>query len=166
MKRSAKQPDLERVKFDSLEQEAFLQLWRTYDCLKVLEDSLFVQFEISPQQYNVLRLLQIVSPETMQTMELGRRLISRCPDTTRMLDRLEARELVKRSRLPENRRVVEVAITEQGQALLNNMEKSVIKMHQQQMGHLSDAEHKRLIKLLKKTREPHEDASCDWLESR
>tara|TARA_R110002095_G_scaffold216136_1_gene212237 strand:+ start:3545 stop:4045 length:501 start_codon:yes stop_codon:yes gene_type:complete len=166
MKKSANQSELERVKFDSLEQETFLQLWRTYDCLKVLEDSLFVQFELSPQQYNVLRLLQIVSPETMQTMELGRRLISRCPDTTRMLDRLEARALIKRSRLPENRRVVEVAITDQGQALLNKMEKAVIKMHQRQLGHLSDAERKKLIKLLKKTREPHEDASCDWLESR
>lgn len=157
--------DSQTMKFDSSEQESFLHLWRTYDCLKVLEDSLFLQFELSPQQYNVLRLLQMYAPETMQTMELGRRLISRCPDTTRMLDRLEKRLLVKRSRRPENRRVVEIAITKQGLALLNKMEKSVVEMHRQQLGHLSEKEHKRLIQLLKKARKPHEDSSCGWLES-
>ncbi|WP_261337832.1 MarR family winged helix-turn-helix transcriptional regulator [Gimesia maris] len=153
------------MNFDSKEQESFLHLWRTYDCLKVLEDSLFLQFELSPQQYNVLRLLQMYSPRTMQTMELGRRLISRCPDTSRMLDRLEKRLLVKRSRLPENRRVVEIAITKQGLALLKKMEKAVLEMHRQQLGHLSEKEHNSLIQLLKKARKPHEDSSCDWLES-
>ncbi|EDL59385.1 MarR family winged helix-turn-helix transcriptional regulator [Gimesia maris] len=157
--------DVQPMNFDSKEQESFLHLWRTYDCLKVLEDSLFLQFELSPQQYNVLRLLQMYSPRTMQTMELGRRLISRCPDTSRMLDRLEKRLLVKRSRLPENRRVVEIAITKQGLALLKKMEKAVLEMHRQQLGHLSEKEHNSLIQLLKKARKPHEDSSCDWLES-
>ena len=161
----ATQTESQRVSLDSPEQEVFLQLWRTYDCLKVLEESLFVQFELSPQQYNVLRLLQMAAPETVQTMELGRRLISRCPDTTRMLDRLEKRGLVQRSRLPENRRVVEVAITEEGEALLKRMEKAVVQMHGQQLGHLSDSEQQRLIRLLQKARAPHEDASCDWLDS-
>ncbi|QDT93315.1 MarR family winged helix-turn-helix transcriptional regulator [Gimesia algae] len=161
----APQPEPQQTHFDSPEQQVYLQLWRTYDCLKALEEALFVQYDLSAQQYNVLRLLQAVAPGTMQTMELGRRLISRAPDTTRLLDRLEKRSLIQRSRLPENRRVVEIAITRQGQALLEKMADAVIEMHQSQLGHLSATQQKQLVKLLKRTREPHEDASCDWLES-
>jgi len=154
----------QQSRFDSPEQEVYLHLWRTYDCLKAVEDSLFVQYDLSAQQYNVLRLLQQVSPGSMQTMELGRRLISRAPDTTRMLDRLEKRALIQRSRLPDNRRVVEIAITKQGLTLLKEMSRAVLEMHQRQLGHLSAPQQKQLVKLLKLAREPHEDATCDWLE--
>ncbi|MFM8728304.1 MAG: MarR family transcriptional regulator, partial [Planctomycetaceae bacterium] len=79
------------VRFDSAEQEAFLNLWRTYDCLKGLEESVFGEYQLSAQQYNALRLLRAVHPGSLPTLSLGRRLISRSPDTTRMLDRLEDR---------------------------------------------------------------------------
>jgi len=151
-------------RFDSPEQEAFLNLWRTYDCLKALEDELFGNYQISAQQYNALRLLRSVHPASMQTLALGKRLISRGPDTTRMLDRLEQRQLVVRERRSENRRVVEIAITPQGLALLDEMAKSVREMHERQLGHLSRTEQQDLITLLKRIRKPHEDASCDWLD--
>src|SRR3982751_144671 len=89
--------------FDSLEQEAFLNLWRTYDRLRALEESLFSQFELSAQQYNALRLLRGVHPQSMPTLALGAKLISRAPDMTRLLDKLEARQLVHRERRSENR---------------------------------------------------------------
>ncbi|MFN5852457.1 MAG: MarR family transcriptional regulator, partial [Pirellulaceae bacterium] len=76
--------------FDSPQQQAWLQLWRTYDRLKVLEDQLFGSFEISSQQYNLLRLLEAASPDALRTLDLARRMISRSPDITRMLDRLES----------------------------------------------------------------------------
>ena len=91
-----------QTRFDSLQQEAYLNLWRTYDRLKVVEDELFVQFDLSAQQYNALRLLDAVHPGAMPTLALGQRLISRAPDMTRMLDRLEERGLVQRERRPEN----------------------------------------------------------------
>lgn len=150
-------------RFDSPEQECFLNLWRTYDCLKALEDELFGQFQLSAQQYNALRLLRSVSPGTMQTLALGRRLISRGPDTTRMLDRLEQRKLVHRERKSENRRVVEIGITPEGLILLDQMTEPVREMHQRQLGHLNRSEQKHLVELLKRIRQPHEDASCDWL---
>ena len=112
-------------RFDSPEQETFLNLWRTYDCLKALEDELFSNYQLSAQQYNALRLLRSVHPASMQTLALGKRLISRGPDTTRMLDRLEQRQLIVRERRSENRRVVEIAITTQGLALLDEMTKTV-----------------------------------------
>ncbi|MCA9134766.1 MAG: MarR family transcriptional regulator [Planctomycetales bacterium] len=151
------------ARFDSPEQEVFLQLWRTYDCLKAVEEQLFARYELSAQQYNALRLLQGAAPGGMQTMELGRRLISRGPDTTRMLDRMQQRGLVERRRLPANRRVVEVLLTAQGQALLNEMAAGVLSMHRRQLGHLTAAQRRQFIELLRYARRPHEDNSCDWL---
>lgn len=155
---------IRKPRFDSPEQETYLNLWRTYDCLKACEDELFNQWQLSAQQYNALRLLRSVYPESMQTLALGRRLISRGPDTTRMLDRLEQRQLVARERRSENRRVVEIAITRNGLKLLDEMAGAVKEMHRRQLGHLNRSEQRELIALLKRIRQPHEDASCDWLD--
>src|SRR5262245_24719218 len=104
--------------FDSRAQEVFLNLWRTYDRLKLLEEELFARFELTPQQYNVLRLLKAVHPRTLPTLALADRLVSRAPDITRMLDKLAQRGFVVRERPPENRRVVRIGITAAGLALL------------------------------------------------
>jgi DNA-binding MarR family transcriptional regulator len=141
-----------------------LNLWRTYDCLKAIESDVFGQVELSAQQYNSLRLLRSVHPEPMQTLELGRRLISRGPDTTRMLDRLERRTLIERRRPQDNRRVVEVVITLAGLRLLDDMKSAVRQMHRRQLGHLTTDQQRQLLELLKLARQPHEDASCDWLD--
>src|SRR6202035_5479577 len=90
--------------FDSLEQEVFLNLWRTYDRLRALEDELFGRYDLTPQQYNVLRLLRADHPATVPTLALANRLVSRAPDITRMLDKLAERGLVTRDRPPDNRR--------------------------------------------------------------
>ena len=164
MANSPKPPTSRKPRFDSPEQETFLNLWRTYDCLKALEEELFGTFQLSAQQYNALRLLRSVYPGSMQTLALGKRLISRSPDTTRMLDRLEQRQLILRERRNENRRVVEVAITKQGLDLLDEMMQDVQAMHKRQLGHLNRTEQRELTALLKRIREPHEDASCDWLD--
>ncbi len=143
--------------FDSVEQEVFLQLWRTYDRLKAIEEELFGQFELSAQQYNALRLLDVAHPAGMRTMDLGRSLVSRSPDTTRMLDRLGKRGLIERSRSAANRRVVEVTITKQGRALLGEMSQLLLDMNERQLGHLSSRQLAELARLLKLARKPHED---------
>ena len=159
-------PISRKPRFDSPEQEAFLNLWRTYDCLKALEEELFSRFQMSAQQYNALRLLRSVYPNSMQTLALGKLLISRSPDTTRMLDRLEQREFIVRERRSENRRVVEIAITKPGLDLLDEMAADVQAMHKRQLGHLNLTEQQELTALLKRIREPHEDASCEWLDEK
>ncbi|MEQ9411109.1 MAG: MarR family transcriptional regulator [Fuerstiella sp.] len=153
-----------RPGFDSPAQEVYLHLWRSYDRLRALEDELFARYDLSAQQYNALRLLDVVFPAGMQTMEIGRQLISRMPDMTRMLDRLEKRGVITRTRLPENRRVVEVFITEAGRHLLSEMSDAVLDMHDRQLGHLSSLQQQQLVRLLKLARKPHEDATCDWLD--
>jgi DNA-binding MarR family transcriptional regulator len=149
-------------RFDSLEQEAFLNLWRTYDRLRALEESLFSQYDLSAQQYNTLRLLRAVHPKSMPTLALGAKLISRAPDMTRLLDKLEARRLVQRERRSENRRVVEVAITPEGLELLKSLDEPVQAVAKKQLGHLGEPALRHLIDLLHVAREPYEEADSVW----
>jgi DNA-binding MarR family transcriptional regulator len=151
-----------RKGFDSLEQEAFLNLWRTYDRLRRLEDELFSQYELTPQQYNALRLLRGEHPGSLPTLALAARLVSHAPDITRLLDRLVGRGLIRRQRPTENRRQVQVSITSDGLALLKKLDKLVRKCHEEQLGHLSADELRRLIHLLEAARAPHEAASSLW----
>jgi DNA-binding MarR family transcriptional regulator len=159
--RQISSPNSQR-RFDSAQQAAFLNLWRTYDLLKQFEEEIFAAHDLSAQQYNALRLLRAESPHRLRTSELGRRLISRAPDMTRLLDRLEARGLVERERLPENRRVVEVGITPAGLQLLRDLSDSVRDCHAHQLGHLSAEELRSLNMLLNRCREPHEPANSPW----
>lgn len=148
--------------FDSLEQEAFLGLWRTYDRLRAVEDEVFAAHELTAQQYNALRLLKARHPQTMPTLALAARLISRAPDVTRLLDRLEDRGLVVRSRPRDNRRIVQVGITAAGLAFLDRLADEVRRCHHSQLGHLSRAELRALIDLLCRARRPHEPPDSFW----
>jgi DNA-binding MarR family transcriptional regulator/F0F1-type ATP synthase assembly protein I len=131
---TTRSPSRAARRFDSLEQEAFLNLWRTYDRLRAEEDALFGRCDLTPQQYNALRLLRGARPDGLPTLSLAARLVSRAPDITRLLDKLEARGLVARRRLPENRRVVQVAITDAGLELLAELDSSVRACHRRQLG--------------------------------
>ena len=144
------------ARFDSLQQEAYLALWRTYDRLRALEDELFAGFDLTPQLYNLLRLLKAARPEPVPTLALAERLVSRAPDVTRMLDKLEARGLVSRVRSAEDRRSVLVEATDAGLALLARIAAPLRACHARQLGHLPPADLERLTELLKAARAPHE----------
>jgi DNA-binding MarR family transcriptional regulator len=149
-------------RFDSLEQEVFLNLWRTYDRLRILEDNLFTRFDLTSQQYNALRLLRAEHPDPIPTLTLATRLVSRAPDITRMLDKLEERGLVSRDRPANNRRIVRVAITDSGQTLLREIAEPLQECHARQLGHLSAIQLKQLCSLLRTVRSPHEESHSDW----
>lgn len=149
-------------RFDSLEQEAFLNVWRTYDRLRTLEDELFGEHDLTAQQYNALRLLRARHPEPTPTLALASRLVSRAPDITRLLDKLERRGWIERVRRPDNRRVVEIGITPAGLALLDSLDAPVRDCHQRQLGHLSADELNALIRLLQSARRPHEKPDGAW----
>jgi DNA-binding MarR family transcriptional regulator len=151
-----------RQRFDSPEQEAYLNLWRTYDRLRLIEDELFGRHELTAQQYNALRLLRAAHPRKAPTLHLAARLVSRAPDITRLLDKLVERGLVERERLADNRRVVHVGITESGLALLEELAAEVRECHVRQLGHMSEGEMRALIELLRKARGPHEAAESNW----
>lgn len=148
--------------FDSLQQEAYLNLWRTYDRLRAEEDALFVRFDLTAQQYNALRLLRGVHPASLPTLTLAAQLVSRAPDITRLVDKLVARGLVERHRPANNRRVVELCITEQGLDLLRDLDEPVRQCHQTQLGHLEAGQLGELIALLQQARRPHEADDSAW----
>lgn len=149
-------------RFDSPEQEAFLGLWRTFDRLHVLELELFARHALTPQQYNALRLLRAAHPGALRTLDLAVRLVSRAPDITRLLDKLEDRKLVSRQRSEANRREVRVAITPAGVALLEELQEPLRACHTRQLGHLTREQLSDLTSLLQAARLPHEDADSSW----
>jgi DNA-binding MarR family transcriptional regulator len=156
------QPGRRGRAFDSLQQEVFLNLWRTYDRLRMLEEELFSAHGLTPQQYNALRLLRGEHPAAVPTLVLAGRLVSRAPDITRLLDKLEQAGWISRQRRSDNRRVVDVGITEAGMDLLGQIERPLRACHERQLGHLSPEQCHQLIALLQSARRPHEDPEGPW----
>lgn len=154
--------DSSRKRFDSLQQEAYLSLWRTYDRLRSLEDELFAQWDLTAQQYNLLRLLRSSHPESVPTLSLAERLVSRAPDITRMLDKLEARDLVARTRSTQDRRAVLVNVTAAGMNLIEQIAQPLRACHERQLGHLAAEKLTDLIALLELARAPHEPEGSPW----
>ncbi|MEZ6139520.1 MAG: MarR family transcriptional regulator [Zavarzinella sp.] len=148
--------------FDSPEQELYLSIWRTYDRLRVLEDELFARWELTAQQYNVLRLLMAAHPRSVPTISLMNRLVSRSPDITRMLDRLQKRGLIERVRSDADRRSIHVTITPLGVDLVAEIAAPLQACHQQQLGHMTVEEIETLVALLAKARGPHENETSYW----
>lgn len=156
-------PPVAPPRFDSLEQEAFLQLWRTYDRLRELDERLFARHGLSPQQYNALRILHAADPQPLASSVLGSRLVSRAPDMTRLLDKLEEQGFVQRRRSLTNRRIVEVGITDRGRAVVAVLAEHVRQCGREQLGHLDRETLRDFITLLKQAREPHDrDAADAW----
>ena len=150
------------TRFDSPEQEAFLNLWRTYDRLRAFEDDVFRLFDLTPQQYNVLRLLRGAAPHGLPTLQLAERLVSRAPDITRMLDKLEQAGHLVRQRSAEDRRQVLVSITPTGIGLLNELAEPLRACHDRQLGHLAPGDLTQLTRLLREARVPHEATGGFW----
>lgn len=149
-------------RFDSPQQECYLNLWRTYDRLRMVEDQLFAQHDLTAQQYNALRLLRSEHPAGLPTLTLASRLVSHAPDITRLIDRLEQRGLVARQRVADNRRVVQIAVTDAGLSLLKSLDQPVRECHQKQLSHLNGPQLHALIELLRTARQPHETETSAW----
>src|SRR3954467_12003071 len=118
-----------------LEEAAFLDLLRTTDILSRPLAQVLKAEELSANQYNVLRILR-GSPKGLTCNEIGNRMITRDPDITRLLDRLEKRNLVSRCRETKDRRVVLTRIAPEGIELLAALDEPVQNTHRELLGHL------------------------------
>lgn len=136
---------------DCPEETAFLDLLRTTDILSRSLDMLLKTHHLSANQYNVLRILR-GSPEGLACGEIASRMITRDPDVTRLLDRLEKRNLISRCRETEDRRMVMVRITTEGLRLLGHLDGPVEKAHRTQMGHMGRERLRSLAELLRAAR--------------
>jgi len=116
----------------------YVELIRTASFLELAFTNLFKKYRISPPQYNILRALHWRGgSEGLPVKEIRKLLINRVPDPTRLIDRLEKVKLVKRSRNQIDRRVVNVQITPKGEELLATLDPFVLKLHEEQLKHLS-----------------------------
>ena len=143
------QQDLKQKKpFRSLQQEAYLSVVRTSTSLTDAMEDLVKTRGISATQYNVLRILRGWGAEGLCRNELRDRMLTRMPDMTRLLDRMEDAGLVVRSREGDDRRMVMTRITEKGRRLLDDLDAPVMALHRKQMAGLSDAQLRSLSDLL------------------
>jgi DNA-binding MarR family transcriptional regulator len=139
--------------FPSLEVEALLNLQRTADLVMRKGAEVLKTSDLSPTQYNVLRILKGAGPGGLACKEIGERMITKDPDITRLLDRMEDRGLVMRTRDDKDRRVVTGRITEKGLKLVAELEQPLQKMHKQVMGHLDEKNLQTLVDLLELVRD-------------
>jgi len=140
-----------RPKPSSLEEQTYLELLRTTDRLTRGAAGVLKAEELSSTQYNVLRILR-GAPEGLACGEIGRRLITREPDITRLLDRMEKRDLISRAREIKDRRTVLTRITKTGLDLVNRLDEPVQAIHKQQLGHMSRERLHTLADLLREAR--------------
>ena len=143
--------------FDSAEQEALLNVVRTGDRLQIHFTRLFREHELTPSQYNVLRILR-GEGRPMECMEIAERTVAVVPGITGLIDRLEKAGLLTRQQSQEDRRVYLVTITARGLDLLAGLDEPVLALHRKLLGHLTQGELEQLIRLLEKARQPWEEA--------
>jgi DNA-binding MarR family transcriptional regulator len=106
--------------------------------------------EVTPAQYNVLRILRDAGTDGTACSDIAERLVRPDPDVTRLLDRLEARGFVTRARNPEDRRVVLARITDAGLAVLEKHGAEIAALHAEQFSRLDQNEFRTLVGLLEK----------------
>jgi DNA-binding MarR family transcriptional regulator len=129
---------------DPLASEAFVALLRVAGRLLHDLNAACAEHDITHDQYNVLRILRGVHPQGHPRYEIAARLVSRAPDVTRLLDRLEKRGLVARGWHPENRRLSIARITPAGLALLAAVDPRIDQVAAAYTAHLSETEWRQL----------------------
>jgi DNA-binding MarR family transcriptional regulator len=146
--------------FESREQEVFLNVMRTAEALAEGADAVLKPSGLSRTQYNVLRILRGAEACCGQTglacREIGERMVTRDPDITRLLDRMEKAGLIVRERAKADRRVIKTAVTPKGLAILKQLDAPVMAMHKRLLGHMGDKKLSTLSELLEEAREARE----------
>jgi len=145
--------------FASQEEEVTLNLLRTADRLMGYFESALKPVGITPTQYNVLRILRGVSPQGIACQEIARRMITRDADLTRLLDRLDSREFVRRERQTDDRRVVHIFISDPGLALLAGLDSVTLERNRVIFGNLEPQRLTALVELLEQVRDQVEHAT-------
>lgn len=139
--------------FDHPEEELFLSLVRTTDLLGRAPAALMKAHDLSSAQYNVLRILRGAEPQGLPCGEIGTRMVTRDPDITRLLDRMEVRKWVTRERAVSDRRVIMARITTVGLDLLKKLDQPMIDQHLQQLGFLERSQIESLLQALETIRQ-------------
>jgi DNA-binding MarR family transcriptional regulator len=139
--------------FPTVEEEAFLNIERTSAMLQDAFEQMLKPYGITGTQYNVLRILRGTGQNGLCRNEIRDRLVTRMPDVTRLLDRMENAGLITRERSTEDRRQVSTQLTRQGRQLVDDLDAVVTAEHKARLEHVSSADLRTLINLLTQVRE-------------
>ena len=145
-----------RNPFESVEQEAYLSLLRTASVLSADFDELFASHGLSQPLYNVLRIVAGHGEGGVATQTIGRHLISRGPDVTRLVDRLARAGLARRVPCDRDRRVTHVRLTDAGRARLAGLAAEVDALHRRQLAHVGGERLRELGRTLYAVRHPED----------
>ena len=150
---SSIQEDLKQTRpFPSRSQETYVALLRTADDSKRFLSQLLDAEDVTLQQYNVLRILRDAGDERLPTLSVAERMVERTPGVTRLIDRMERKDWVLRTRCVEDRRRVWCTITDEGRALLDRLDAPVEAVDDVLQSALSDKELASLTKFLDRIR--------------
>ena len=135
-------------KFPDNKVKATLNILYTANWISSHQNAFFKPYGISPQQFNVLRILK-GAKKPLKAQTIKDRMVERSPNTTRLMDKLIAKELIEREHCAKDRRVVHISITKQGLSLLNEISKH---LKNDLLENLTEEEAKNLSDLLDKIR--------------
>ena len=137
--------------FSLLEEEASLSIVRTADVVFQRMAEMLRPFDVSSSQYNVLRILR-GAREPLACGQIAERMVSRDPDITRLLDRMETRGLISRARDEQDRRVVKAQITSKGLGLLEELQPLVLAYHRKQFSGFGEKKLRQLVEWMEQVR--------------
>jgi DNA-binding MarR family transcriptional regulator len=134
------------------EQEAYLNLVRTHALLSDEVAELFKQHHLSQPLYNVLKVVARMGRAGMPSQSIAQYMVARDPDITRLVDRLQKDRSIEREQDEQDRRIIRVRVTQSGLDAIEKLDPLIWKLHQQQLGHLSQEKLELLNQLLVEAR--------------
>lgn len=143
--------EINQSKFRNEYQKAVINFIYTYNWMNERMKAIFAREDITPQQFNILRILRGAG-EPISTLQIRQRMLDKMSDTSRMVDRLLVKGLVKKNTCPADKRLVDVSITPKGKKMLEKLDQYENEMDGL-MGNLGDEEIKKLNKMLDRIRD-------------
>jgi DNA-binding MarR family transcriptional regulator len=143
--------DIHQSRFRNEYQRAGVNLLYTYGWVMERTKELFATEDITPQQFNILRILRGSFPQPLSTLQIRERMLDKMSDTSRIVDRLIAKGLVKKGTCKTDRRLVDVMITDKGRRMLERLDKRQDELDKV-IGNLTPKEATILSELLDKIR--------------
>jgi DNA-binding MarR family transcriptional regulator len=143
--------DIKQEKFNSDHQKVAINILYTGSWLYNINATYLKKFAITPEQFNVLRILRGSFPKPMMLAEITERMIDKSSNCTRLVEKLKQKGLVNRITCENNRRQVDISITDKGQQLLKKIDLGQTAW-METMGKISKTEAKELNRILDKLR--------------
>lgn len=143
--------DIRQASFRNNHQKAIINLIYTHNWMMERIKSLLADADITPQQFNILRILRGAHPKPLSTLQIRERMLDKMSDTSRIVDRLVGKGLVEKNICPTDKRLVDVLISDAGQQLLKSLDARTEDMDNV-LGGLSEAEAQHLSDLLDQVR--------------